>query len=171
MTSSNGSIFRVTGPLCGEFTGPRWIPHTKASDAELWCFLICVRINGWVNNLEAGDLRRPLRHYDVRVMQSAALNVATKSLLAQQWLQLGLYSLNRRTLYRKILWSVEAARFDVIMIVSLWNLTDIFATLLPRYLSNFRAIEKVHTRIAGLPDFRRSCDKTSVRLTERGLVQ
>ena len=39
MTSSNGNIFRVTGPLCGEFTGPRWIPHTKASDVELWCFL------------------------------------------------------------------------------------------------------------------------------------
>ena len=31
--------FRVTGPLWGEFTGPRWIPRTKASDAELWCFL------------------------------------------------------------------------------------------------------------------------------------
>ena len=39
MTSSNGNIFRVTGPLCGEFTGPRWIPRTKASDAVLWCFL------------------------------------------------------------------------------------------------------------------------------------
>ena len=39
MTSSNGNIYRVTGHLCGEFTGPRWIPHTKASDAELWCFL------------------------------------------------------------------------------------------------------------------------------------
>ena len=39
MTSSNGNIFRVTGHLCGEFTGPRWIPHTKASDAELWCFV------------------------------------------------------------------------------------------------------------------------------------
>ena len=38
MTSSNGNTFRVTGPLCGEFTGQRWIPHTKASDAELWCF-------------------------------------------------------------------------------------------------------------------------------------
>ena len=36
MTSSNGNIFRVTGPLCGEFTGHRWIPRTKASDAELW---------------------------------------------------------------------------------------------------------------------------------------
>ena len=39
MTSSNGNIFRVTGHLCGEFTGPRWIPHTKASDAQLWCLL------------------------------------------------------------------------------------------------------------------------------------
>ena len=39
MTSSNGNIFRVTGPLCGEFTGPRWIPRAKANDAELWCFL------------------------------------------------------------------------------------------------------------------------------------
>ena len=36
MTSSNGNIFRVTGHLCGEFTGPRRIPRTKASDAELW---------------------------------------------------------------------------------------------------------------------------------------
>ena len=39
MTPSNGNIFRVTGLLCGEFTGPRWIPRTKASDAELWSFL------------------------------------------------------------------------------------------------------------------------------------
>ena len=39
MTSSNGNIFRVTGHLCGEFTGHRWIPRTKASDAELWYFL------------------------------------------------------------------------------------------------------------------------------------
>ena len=39
MTSSNGNIFRVTGHLCGEFTGPRWIPRTKAGDAELWFFL------------------------------------------------------------------------------------------------------------------------------------
>ena len=34
-----GNIFRVTGSLCGEFTGHRWIPRTKASDAELWYFL------------------------------------------------------------------------------------------------------------------------------------
>ena len=38
MTSSNWNIFGVTGYLCGEFTGSRWIHRTKASDAELWCF-------------------------------------------------------------------------------------------------------------------------------------
>ena len=31
--------FRVTGLLCGEFTGDRGIHLTGASDAELWCFL------------------------------------------------------------------------------------------------------------------------------------
>ena len=31
--------FRVTGSLCREFTGQRWILFTKASDVELWCFL------------------------------------------------------------------------------------------------------------------------------------
>ena len=39
MTSPNGSIFRGTGPLWGEFTGHRWISLTKASDAELWYIL------------------------------------------------------------------------------------------------------------------------------------
>ena len=29
MTSSNGNIFRVTGPLCGEFTGPGEFPAQK----------------------------------------------------------------------------------------------------------------------------------------------
>ena len=68
MMSSNGNIFRVTGHLCGEFTGTRWIPHTKASDAELWCFsLICVYITvkqsgGWWFE----TLSRPLwRHCNV----------------------------------------------------------------------------------------------------------
>ena len=69
MTSSHGNIFRVTGHLCGEFTGPLWIPLTKASDAELWCFLwSALEINDWVNNGEAGDLRRNCSHYDVIVM-------------------------------------------------------------------------------------------------------
>ena len=31
-------IFRVTGPLCGEFNDHRWIPHTKASDGSVDIF-------------------------------------------------------------------------------------------------------------------------------------
>ena len=65
MTSSNGNIFRVTGHLCGEFTGPRWIPLTKASDAELWCFLWSVpeqtvskQSRGWWPETPSSSLRR-----------------------------------------------------------------------------------------------------------------
>ena len=55
-------LFRFTGHLRG-------IPRTKASDGELWRFLWCARINGLVNNREAGDLR--LRaHYDIIVMKT-----------------------------------------------------------------------------------------------------
>ena len=69
MTSSNGNIFCVTGPLCREFTSHRWIPLTKATDVELWCFLWSVpSINGWVNNREAGNSRHHHAHYDITVM-------------------------------------------------------------------------------------------------------
>ena len=40
MTSSNGSIFCVTNPLCGEYSGHRWISIAKAIGAELWCFYL-----------------------------------------------------------------------------------------------------------------------------------
>ena len=71
MTSSNGNIFRVTGPLCGEFTGHLWIPHTKKGRwrGALMFSFICAWINVWVNNREAGDLRSLCAHYDVIVMK------------------------------------------------------------------------------------------------------
>ena len=67
MTSSNGNIFRVTGLLCGEFTGPR---HKGQWRGALMLPLICVWTNAWVNNRDAGDLRRYRVHYDVTVMDS-----------------------------------------------------------------------------------------------------
>ena len=48
----------------------RWIPLTKASDAELWCFLwSALQYTVVANNREAGDSRRHRAHYDVTVMQ------------------------------------------------------------------------------------------------------
>ena len=45
-------------------------PHKGQWRGALMFFLICVWINGWVNNREAGDLRRYRAHYDVIVMRS-----------------------------------------------------------------------------------------------------
>ena len=82
MTSSNGNIFRVTGPLCGEFAGHRCILHTKARSpvnsphnkghwrGNLMLSLICAKRNDWVNNRHAGDLRRHRGHYDVTVIMN-----------------------------------------------------------------------------------------------------
>ena len=43
-------------------------PHKGQWRGALMGFFICVWINGWVNNREAGDLRRHRRHYDVILM-------------------------------------------------------------------------------------------------------
>ena len=43
-------------------------PHKGQWRGPLMFSLICVWINGWVNNREAGDLRRHRGHYDVIVM-------------------------------------------------------------------------------------------------------
>ena len=44
-------------------------PHNGQWRGALMFTLICARINGWVNNREAGDLRRHRDHYDVNVMR------------------------------------------------------------------------------------------------------
>ena len=43
-------------------------PHKGQWRGALMFSLICTWINGWVNNREAGDLRRNRAHYDVIVM-------------------------------------------------------------------------------------------------------
>ena len=68
MTSSNGSIFRETGPLCGEFTGPGEFPTQRPVTRSFDVFFD-LRLNKRLsNNREAGDLRRHRGHYDVSVM-------------------------------------------------------------------------------------------------------
>ena len=43
-------------------------PHKRQCRGALMFYLICARIKGWVNNREAGNLRRHSTHYDVTVM-------------------------------------------------------------------------------------------------------
>ena len=52
----------------GIYLSPVNSPHKGQWRGALVFPLICVWINGWVNNREAGDLRRNRAHYDVTVM-------------------------------------------------------------------------------------------------------
>ena len=54
MQSSNRNIFRVTDHLCGELIGHRWIPLTKAIDAELWFFYFDLRPNKRLSKQSCG---------------------------------------------------------------------------------------------------------------------
>ena len=66
MTSSNGDIFRVTGPLCEEFTNS---PQKGQWRGAYMFFVICAWMNFWISNREAGDLRRHRAKYDVTVIR------------------------------------------------------------------------------------------------------
>ena len=50
-------------------------PHKGQWRGALMFSVICVWINGWVNNREAGDLRRYRAHYDVTVMSSLRVDI------------------------------------------------------------------------------------------------
>ena len=66
MTSSNGNIFRVPSRVTNRLQVNSL--HKGQWRGALMFSLICAWINGWVNNREAGDLRRHRAHYDIAVM-------------------------------------------------------------------------------------------------------
>ena len=68
MTSSNGTIFRVTGPLYGKFTGPGEFPAQRPVTRSFDVFCDLHPNNRLSKNGEAGDLRRHRVHHHVTVM-------------------------------------------------------------------------------------------------------
>ena len=84
LTSSNGNIFRVTGHLCGEFTGPQ-MNHKGKWRGVLMFSVICVWINSWENNREAGDLICYRAHYDVNVMLGDEISHPTQNRWSNSW--------------------------------------------------------------------------------------
>ena len=68
MTSSNGNISALLVLYAGIHWSPVNSPHKGRWRGTLMISLICAWINRWVNNREAGDLRRHHANYDVTVM-------------------------------------------------------------------------------------------------------
>ena len=62
-------------------------PHKGQWRGALMFTLICARINGWVNNREAGDLRRYRTHYDVIVMYHVLRTLLFWSLNKLIWIR------------------------------------------------------------------------------------
>ena len=77
-------------------------PHKGQWRGALMFSLICVRLNGWVNNREAGDLRCYRSHYDVIVMIKTILttNLFSKYSWLQRWLQNSIFNFLDRWWYR-----------------------------------------------------------------------
>ena len=70
MTSSNGNIFRHAGHFVQWIHwSPVYSRHKGQWGGALIFSLICAGINGWVNNGEAGNLRRHCAHYYVTVIE------------------------------------------------------------------------------------------------------
>ena len=65
------AIWAGNSPVTGEF------PAQGQWRAGLMFSLMCVWINGWVNNREAGDLRRYRAHYDVILIRSKLRGLLT----------------------------------------------------------------------------------------------
>ena len=66
MTSSNGNIFSRYWPFVRDIhRSPVNSPHKGQWRGAFMFSLIYARINGWVNEREAGDFRRHLVHYGV----------------------------------------------------------------------------------------------------------
>ena len=88
MTSSNGNIFRVTGPLCGEFAGPGDFPTQRPVTRSFDVFFD-MRLNkrlskqtwGWWFETPSWSLRRqcnglvdfPMTSWMIRQMESLAI--------------------------------------------------------------------------------------------------
>ena len=101
MTSSNGNIFRVSGHFCEVLNSP----HKGQWRGALMISLICVWVNGWVNNHEAGDLRRHRTHYDVIVLGKRWLSLkgpvsrTSVAVLLLDWVSI--WSINRMAFWIK----------------------------------------------------------------------
>ena len=76
MTSSDGNIFRVTGPLCGEFTGPGELPTQRPVTRSFDVFLD-LRLNKQSWGWWIETLSRPLwRHRNVHWFISKTMGPA-----------------------------------------------------------------------------------------------
>ena len=83
-------------------------------------------------------------------------------------INLGIYSFRDNESFHQILWNLEATRYRFKVVQFFWNLTGVSAALLPRHLSDIRAMQWFQQPISQLPVFAKSHVKKSYRLVNKG---
>ena len=84
-------------------------PHKGQWRGALMFSLICVWINGWVNNNEAGDLRRYRAHCDVTVMIIQKRSLGNRCQIALRYMPQDFTDVTS-TLVQEMAWCLQAAR-------------------------------------------------------------
>ena len=156
--SSNGNIFRVTGPLFGEFTGHRWISLTKGQWRGVMMFsLICAWTKGWINNRNVSGLKHHRAHYDFIVMFNFMVCTGwrwpcTVSIswgksthhLCQIWLSFsqcsGTHFTKDNSITIQIRWKFHLALIQLLVIISRQNLAHATTAQLSCHVPNIVAI-------------------------------
>ena len=148
--------------ICAGIQSPVNSPHKGQWRGALIFSLICVWVNDWVNNREAGDLRCYRAHYDVTVMWPGMTTTPVPGVYTRIPRELphsinpafqGLYSSNNTLSYQKISHSLGATRLSVTMMTSLWSSTGAMTEMLLEYLSNYIAIRQLWTHTSRLRYF------------------
>ena len=122
MTSSNGNIFRVTRLF-----------YAGNSPVSVMFSLICIGTNDWIDNWDAGDLRRHRAHYDVPVINffiDIAIHVYTygfrlRLLRANHGTEHELSYINICKDYRRLITHSISINIDCVNLISKsipWNL-------------------------------------------------
>ena len=122
MTSSNGSIFRVTGPLCREFTGPGEFPPQRPVTLSFDVFFdlhlnkrLSKQTWGWWFETPSWSLWRQCN--EVMVIRSMISTVPTTSPM--------LYGVSEWAVKPSIFWTSRAWAFwGVVYITVVWHLTS-----------------------------------------------
>ena len=116
MTSSNGNIFRVTGPLCGKFTGPGEFP-TKRPVTRRFDVFFDLRLNKQLNKQSwiwwFETLSRSLwRHRNEQLVYEGTCD---KPLL-EPMMNHFIYTCYRLSIYRGCIWNDSVHCTTIIMI-------------------------------------------------------
>ena len=125
--------------------------------------LICVWINGWVNNREAGDLRRYRTHYDVNVMQQTPHTSPLQMSYGVSFVKI----FGEKRLCHKEVWLYICSEIQNVDLTSYFTLC-ILVLMLNLYFDGF--VQDCSISIVNALEILQSCTKPSICFAPNSVI-